>query len=77
MSGWVTGMAAGAVLLVFLLCLRQEHKPRVLGQVNLLPTVPIMILCVVLLLGLLAHAISLLTGQTLTGQLAPPATISR
>ncbi len=56
---WAIALAAA----VFALCWLRERRPRTFGEVRLFPYVPVMMVCLVLILGLLAHLLGLLTGQ--------------
>jgi hypothetical protein len=58
-----TLFAIGAMLAVFAVALWRAHRPWRPGRVWRVPWHGIMALTLVLLLGLLAHLASLLTGQ--------------
>jgi hypothetical protein len=57
----VCGIALGAG--IFLLCWLRERRPRVMGEVRIFPYVPVMMVCLVMILVLLAHLVSLGTGK--------------
>jgi hypothetical protein len=65
--GW-TAWAIALVTAVFGLCWLRERRPRQFGEVRMFPYIPVMMICLVLLLGLVAHVISLLTGSPVGGQ---------
>lgn len=54
--------ALAALFLIFGFCLWQERRHRDMGDVKMLPYIPIMIVCMVMLLALGAHAVGLITG---------------
>lgn len=58
-----------AAIVIFGLCWLVERRPRALGTVRLFPTIPVMMVCLVVILGLAAHLISLLTGQPVGRQM--------
>jgi uncharacterized membrane protein len=58
-----TIVAITASVALFGLCLWRERQPHVIGKPRLFPYIPVMLLLVILLFGLLAHAVSLLTGK--------------
>jgi len=60
-TAWAIAVSAA----LFSLCLWRERQPRVIGAPRLFPYVPVMLVLVILLFGLLAHAVSLLTGKPL------------
>ena len=53
----------GGAAVVFLLCWLGERRPRQFGQVRLFPYIPVMMVCMIAVLALAAHAISLVTGK--------------
>ena len=61
---WATMVA----LAVFALCWMGERRPRRLGKVRMFPYIAVMMVCLVLILGLLAHLLSLLTGKPIGPQ---------
>ncbi|HLN22595.1 MAG TPA: hypothetical protein VK558_01275 [Patescibacteria group bacterium] len=60
-----TWAIAGSAAL-FGLCLWRERQPHVIGKPRLFPYIPVMLVLVIVLFGLLAHAVTLLTGKPLT-----------
>jgi predicted membrane channel-forming protein YqfA (hemolysin III family) len=54
------GALAGAI---FVLCWLGERRPRRFGEVRLFPYIPVMMACLVAILVVLAHAVSLMTGK--------------
>jgi hypothetical protein len=56
---WAMALATA----VFALCWLRERRPRTFGEVRLFPYIPMMMVCLVLILGLLAHLLGLVTGK--------------
>ena len=56
---WAIALAGAA----FALCWLRERRPRIMGEVRLFPYIPAMMVCMVAILVLLAHLISLVTGK--------------
>lgn len=56
---WILALAFGG----FVLCLLGERRPREFGRPRMFPYIPVMMVCLVVILGLLAHLVSLLTGK--------------
>ena len=56
---WAMALASAVFALLWL----RERRPRVIGEVRLFPYIPAMMVCLVVMLILLAHLISLLTGK--------------
>jgi len=54
---------AGVAAVVFALCWLGERRPRHFGEVRLFPYIPVMMACLVVILVLVAHLISLVTGK--------------
>ncbi len=64
MTLWALALAVA----VFALCWLRERRPREVGEVRMFPYIPVMMLCLVLILGLVAHLLSLMTGKPVGGQ---------
>ena len=62
------GLIAGVLALIGLL-IWIERRPRELGQVRLVPTTPLLFIALVVLVAVLAHLVSLVTGQPHMGRL--------
>jgi ABC-type long-subunit fatty acid transport system fused permease/ATPase subunit len=62
-----TLIAFMVTLVVFLLCLWRERRPLEIGEVRMIPYVPIMLACLALLMAIAAHGIFLLTGFSIPG----------
>ncbi|MTJ81020.1 MAG: hypothetical protein F8N37_08385 [Telmatospirillum sp.] len=58
-----------AAVALFGVCWALERRPRSLGRVRLFPYIPVMMICLVVILGMAAHLISLLTGQPVGRQM--------
>ncbi len=58
-----TILALAGLTTVFGLCLLGERRPRQFGKVRLFPYIPVMIVCLVLVLAVMAHALTLLSGR--------------
>lgn len=56
---WAIALAVA----VFALCWLRERRPRRFGETRLFPYIPVMMVCLVAILGLLAHLLSLVTGK--------------
>lgn len=65
-STTIGGIALAVV--VFALCWLRERRPRRFGEPRLFPYIPVMMVCLVVILGLLAHLISLVTGKPVGSQ---------
>jgi hypothetical protein len=63
MDGLTTLIALAVAGGLFVLCWMMERRPKTLGEVRLFPYIPVMMICLVAILGLLAHLISLVTGK--------------
>jgi hypothetical protein len=59
-------IAAFVVLLVF--SAYMDHRPRELGKVEMIPYKGLMFLSILLIIVLLAHVVSLLTGAPVYGR---------
>jgi hypothetical protein len=63
MDGLSTLIALAGAGGLFALCWAMERRPKTLGEVRLFPYIPVMMICLVAILGLLAHLIGLVTGK--------------
>jgi hypothetical protein len=61
---WAMSLAAA----VFALCWLRERRPRAIGEVRLFPYIPVMMVCLVVVLVLTAHLVSLVTGKPIGSQ---------
>lgn len=60
-------LGAVAAGIAFAVCWLLERRPRNFGEVRLFPYIPVMMVCLVAVLVLLAHAVSLATGKPVGG----------
>jgi len=58
-----TVWAMTLAIVVFALCWLRERRPRTVGEVRLFPYIPMMMICLILILVLLAHLIGVVTGK--------------
>ncbi|MDR3437542.1 hypothetical protein [Telmatospirillum sp.] len=63
-----TLISLAVVAAIFALCWFLERRPRSVGDVRMFPYIPVMMLCLVLILGLVAHLVGLLTGKPVGSQ---------
>ncbi|PLX34544.1 MAG: hypothetical protein C0605_13210 [Hyphomicrobiales bacterium] len=61
------GLIAGLLVVIGGLVWR-ERRPRPLGQVSLVPTTPLLFVALVVLVAVLAHLVSLVTGHPHMGR---------
>ncbi|PKU23367.1 hypothetical protein [Telmatospirillum siberiense] len=63
MDRTTTLLGVAAAIAIFAVCLLGERRPREFGKPRLFPYIPVMMVCLVVVIGLLAHLVALVTGR--------------